>query len=81
MKTESGPIVDQVVVVEGDELFVNIYFANTDILDVNVSVNLVDPTGNSVPLTPSSNIDKNNNKIYFKARVPAGHDLTAYSLI
>jgi hypothetical protein len=79
IKTKSGPIVDQVVVVEGDHIFVSMYFNNNDLLDVNISVNLVNKDGQALPL--SGSVNKSNNMAYFSARLPEGQDLTSYSLV
>lgn len=81
--TKSGPIVDQAIVVQGDKLFVSVYFSQADFLDVNVSLSLVDKQGNSILLRPSSNVglDKSNNRIYFSANLPGNEHLSSYSLI
>jgi hypothetical protein len=79
--TKSGPIVDQKVIIEGNKIRLSIYFANSDLLDTNVSVDLVDKAGNRISLTPDSSIAKSSNIISLSASLPPGQDLSSYSLI
>lgn len=80
--TKSGPIVDQAILIKGEQLFVNVYFNQPDVLEgLNISVKLVDKQGNVLPLSPTSSIDTSNNKVYFSAKLPSGQDLSSFTLI
>jgi hypothetical protein len=67
----SGPVIDQTIAISGNQVYVNVYLPNEDILGVNVSVSLVNAqTGESLLLTPSSSIYKTGNTISFSANLP-----------
>ncbi len=79
--TQVGSIVDQTVIVQGRTAYINIYFNSTDILANSISVNLVNRNnGDIIPLSPSPK-DVTDNRISFAVTLPAGEDLTQYSLI
>lgn len=70
------------MVVKGSTAFINVYFANQDILDTSITVNLVNKiNGSTIKLIPTSIIDKQNNKLSFSVQLPENFDLSSYTLI